>query len=205
VSETLDLSLRSSIFDRQRRLTITPTYLEFDDRSSVGLEPTRFKKEEMEGLRYGVKPIEGYQFVIGRIYCIDIRNNQGRTMKIRLKSMYGVNKIALAQKFAKIVNIFLDYFFDDISRGLLEKFHKGESFSLLGVSFFSDGVNLKKDGQLIKWVDLGTQSYTRYYAMYSKWNPNHYKAFEYLVDWNTATLYSVSREILKEKGFWSKT
>jgi len=40
--------------------------------------------------------------------------------------------------------------------------------------------------------------------MFSKSDPNYYRAFEYLNDWNTAILYSVSRQILKEKGFWNE-
>jgi hypothetical protein len=202
--ETLQFTIKSSILDRPRKLSIAPAYIEFDNRSSVGLEPTRFFKEDIEGVRYGIKAIDGYQFTIGRIYCIDICNAKGGTIKIRLKSLYGVRKTELGRKYSEIVNAILDYFFDPKIISLLEKFVNDESFSILGVNFDARGVLLKKDSQLISWDDLGTKSYMSYYAMFSKSDPNYYRAFEYLNDWNTVILYSVSRQILKEKGFWNE-
>ena len=204
MSDTLHFTLKSSIFDRSRLLTITPNYLEFDNRSSVGLDPTRFKKEEIKALRYGVKPIEGYQFVIGSVYCIDICNTADKIIKLRLKSLYGIGRNQLVQKYADIVNALLDYFFDNIAISFLEKFTNGESFTILDVFFCANGVQLNKRAAIIVWEDLGTKSYFHYYAMFSKANPNHYKAFEYLVDWNTCIIYTVSRQILKEKGLWSE-
>jgi hypothetical protein len=204
MSDALHLTIKPSLLDRSRKLTISPDYLEFDNRSSVGLEPTRFEKKDINGLRYGIKPIEGYQFVIGRIYCIDICNKEGQTIKLRLKSLYGVRKLQLARKYSEIVNILLDFFFDDIAKVLLGKFNRGDSFTILDVTFCAEGVQLSKDAQLITWDDLGTKSYFRYYTMYSKANANHYKVFEYLVDWNASTLYSVSRQILKDKGYWGE-
>ena len=115
-----------------------------------------------------------------------------------------VRKTELGRKYSEIVNAILDYFFDAKIILLLEKFVNDESFSILGVNFDARGVLLKKDSQLISWDDLGTKSYMSYYAMFSKSDPNYYRAFEYLNDWNTAILYSVSRQILKEKGFWNE-
>jgi hypothetical protein len=200
IQETLQLTIKSSILDRTRQLTISRTYLEFDDRSSVGSEPTRFLKEEIEGFRYGVKAIHGYQFVIGRIYCIDINNTKGKIIKIRLKSLYGVRKNELGEKYISIINALLEYFFDDIAQSFLQQFAKNESFSILGVNFNSQGVRLKKNNQSITWDDLDTKSFISYFALFSKANPNLYWAFEYLNDWNTTILEGVSRQILNEKN-----
>jgi len=87
ISEKLEIMVRSTILDRPRLLVIDPEYIEFDAQDRVSEVPTRFLKTEIEGLRYGVKPIRGYRFRIGRIYCIDVRDTSGRIIKIRLKSV----------------------------------------------------------------------------------------------------------------------
>ena len=84
----LDFVLKSSIFDRPRQLVLAPLYLEFDDNNLVSSTPTKFLKEEIEGIRFGIKGIRGYRFYIGRTYCIDIKNNSGKIIKLRLKSIY---------------------------------------------------------------------------------------------------------------------
>ena len=74
----LDFILRSSIFDRPRQLVLDPFYLEFDDNNLASSDPTKFHKEEIAGIRFGIKRIKGLDFYIGRIYCIDIKNNSGK-------------------------------------------------------------------------------------------------------------------------------
>ena len=64
---------------------------------------------------------------------------------------------------------------------------------------FQAGIILDKKAQNIPWNDLRTKKNSRYYTIFSKENPDNYKAFYYLDDWNTAVLYSVSRYILKAK------
>jgi len=80
-TESLTFTLRSSIFDRPRQLTICSGYLEFDDNDRAGAPPTRFERSEIESLRYGAKAIRGSEFRIGRIYCIDIRSTSGQVIR----------------------------------------------------------------------------------------------------------------------------
>src|SRR6266481_4824997 len=107
----LDFILKSSIFDRPRQLVLDPLYLEFDDNNLASSTPTKFLKEEIEGIRFGIKWISGYGFNIGRIYCIDIKNKSGQIIKLRLKSIYGIRKKQLADKYVKIANTLFRYYF----------------------------------------------------------------------------------------------
>ena len=50
-TENLTFTLRSTIFDRRRQLTISPDYLEFDDNDLAESLPTRFLRSEIESLR----------------------------------------------------------------------------------------------------------------------------------------------------------
>ena len=200
----MQLIVKPSIFDRPRPLVIDPNFIEFDDTELINTKPTKFLKEELTGIRYGIKWIRGVYFYIGRVYCIDLKNISGKVIKIRFKSLYGIRRSELNKKYFQIINTLLDFFFDDISRNYLQQFSNNKNFEIAGVKFLIGGVFLDNKTDLISWEDLGTKSYQSYYSLYSISNPNKYKAFEYLTNWNTAILYSVSRQILKNKGLWNE-
>ena len=201
-----ELELKSTIFDRPRRLIINNEYISFDNRSSVGLEPTVFQKKEIKGIRYGVRLIRGVYFYIGRIYCIDILNTNREIIRIRLKSIYQIRNKRLTEKYLSIVNSLLEFYFIDLAITLINQFNDGHTIELLGVEFSTAGVKLdaKQKHPLISWDDLKTGSYSSYYVLSSKSDPNNYRHFEWMHHWNTATLYSVSRTILRQKGLMPK-
>ena len=95
---------------------------EFDDKDLMSSQPTRLLKNDIAEWKYGIKWINGYQFTIGRIYCIDIRDSNNEVIKTRLKSIYGIRKKELSEKYSKIVNVLYDNFFYDISGSYLDKF-----------------------------------------------------------------------------------
>jgi hypothetical protein len=200
-SNKIELTIKSSIFDRPRKLVIDRNFIEFEDKDRVGVMNSRFEKEEIEGIRYGVVVIWGYAFVIGRIYCVDVKSEKGGMIKIRIKSLYGINRKSLNNKYSKIINALFDYYYADVVRNYLGLFKNNLEFNLLGVIFTKDGIYLRKNESLIEWTDLGTKDYRTYYALFQKTNPNYYRAFEYLEEWNTIVLHSVSRHILIEKKF----
>jgi len=191
MAQTIQIHLKSSIFDKEKLLTINPSFIEFDK--------VILQKSEIAGLRYGIKSIRGYTFRIGRIYCIDIRNLNGDIIKIRLKSLYRVRRILLAKKYKQIVEAIFDNYINDISRDFIKKFNNKNDFKLLGNTFTQEGIILYETNEVITWLDLGTKNYYSYYSLFSITNPNKNKSFYYLADWNTIVLLSVSRHILKSK------
>jgi hypothetical protein len=202
-NQSIQLKIKSSVFDRHRELTIDKSYIEFDNNDLSDAPPTRFNKEDIKAFRYGVKWIQGYQFIIGRIYCIDIRNNNDRVIKLRLKSLYGIRKKILTDKYAQIVHALYDHFFDDLTRQYLTKFDNNVEFELGGLLFNQEGISFGANSDTIPWTNIGTASYKTYYTIYPKSHPNKYKAFEYLHHWNAGIVYSVSRQILKHKGLFT--
>jgi hypothetical protein len=197
--ETLEFTLRSSIFDRPRKLTIHPEYLEFDDKDGAGAMPTRFEKEQMEGLRYGTRFIEGYSFVIGRIFCVDIRSRDGQIIKLRLKSLYRIRRKQLAEKYSTITNAVYKYYFHDVIRQYLTLLDENQSFKILGVSIDAEGVLFDKKVGRVSWDFLGVKRYWRYFTLFSETNPNEYKAYEFLEHWNAGILYGLVESVLKQK------
>jgi hypothetical protein len=195
----IEFTVKSSIFDRSRQLTIDPEYLEFDDHDLGSSLPVRFLKEEIEGIKYGVKGIRGYRFRIGRIYYIDIKSFSGEVIKVRLKSIYRVRVKRLEAKYGQILKALFANYFNEIARRYLELFRSGEPFEMLGVSFSAEGVLFDEKIGIIPWEFLGTKKYWTYYALFSETNPEHYKAFNYVDQWNAAVLHSVTEGILKMK------
>ena len=203
-SNRVELTIKSSLFDRPRKLVIDWNFIEFEDKDRVDAINSRFEKEEIEGIRYGIRPVSGYAFVIGRIYCVDIKSEKGKMIKIRIKSLYGINRKSLNKKYSKIINVLFDYYYADVVRNYINLFKNNLEFNLLGVIFTKEGIYLRKDEPLIEWQNLGTKNYWSYYALFQKSNPNNYRAFQYLEDWNTIIIHSVSRYILREKKLLGK-
>lgn len=193
------LVIRSSIFDRPRQLTLDPEYLEFDDDDLVTTPSTKFLKEEIEGLRFGVEWVRGYSFYIGRVYCIDIRSETDQVIRLRLRSAYGIRKRELGDKYLKIVNTLFRYYFDDLSRHYLMLFENDLAFEILGVNFSAEGIVFDEKIGLVSWDFLRTRSYQTYYTLFSEISPSQYKAFDYIHHWNAAVLKSVTEQIIKRK------
>ena len=198
-NEKLEFTVRSTILDRPRLLVIDPQYIEFDDKDRMSEAPTRFLTTEIEGLRYGVKGIDGYRFRIGRIYCIDIRDVSGRVIKIRLKSVYRVRRKLLGDKYLEITNSLLKYYFHDIIRSYHRQFQEGQSVELLGIKLNQHAVLFDEKVGWVSWDFLGTKRYWHYYTLYSEESPDNYRAFVFLEDWNAGVLRGLIEVILKEK------
>jgi hypothetical protein len=197
--QSISFTLRSTILDRPRQLTLCPEYLEFDDNDLADAAPTRFLKSEIESLRYGIKGIRGYSFYIGRILIIDIRSTSGQVIKLRLKSLYRIRRKLLTDKYAEIVNALYKYYFHDMVRQYLKLFQDGQAFDILGVSVNADGVLFDNKVGRISWDFLAIRRYTTYYTLFSETNPNQYKALETMEHWNAGVLYSVIKSILESK------
>src|ERR1700733_763618 len=151
----IEFSVKSSIFDRTRQLTIDPEYLEFDDNDLGSSLAVKFLKGEIEGIKYGVKGIRGYRFRIGRIYYIDIKSFSGDVMKIRLKSIYSIRVKRLETKYGQILKALFTHYFNEIARRYLELFRSGEPFEMLGVRFSAEGVLFDEKVGTIPWEFLG--------------------------------------------------
>lgn len=194
----MEVQIKTNVLDRNRKLIINSELIEFDGSNFVNSSIAKFSRGEVASFRYGVKMITGYSFNIGRIYCIDIKNLDDQIIKIRLVSLYGIRKKLLFKKFNQILNAFFETHHRDIVEYYLQIFETGIQVNILDTAFNQSEIII--DGKEVKWEDLGTKTYATYFALYSKKHPAVYKSFSYLNDWNTAIVYSFSKQILSEKG-----
>lgn len=201
MKEAIKISIKSDFFDRKRELTFHPDFLEFDDNDKIDGISTKFEKESITKFKFGIKWLNGYAFTFGRIYCIDIENKHGKQIKLRLKSIYGINLRSLTEKYANIVDSLQDYYFDEISRKYLNDFSNNIIFKINNIEYDAYGVNFEKYS--IAWEDLQTKNYRNYFSITSKSDNSKYILIDYMNDWNGTVIYSVTRKILMDKGLFS--
>lgn len=197
---------RGFLDNRKRQLIIKPDFIQFENKDLISDSYTRFEKEEITALRYGIKWISGYQFIIGREYQIYIQSKDNQTLKINFKSLYGIRKTELNQLYSNIINAIWKFYFDEIIDRLLLKFQNGENIEVGQVHISEKGLTITSSGifkeqrKFISWENVGTRDYQTYFNIHSNEDvANINMGFSYLKDWNTAVLYSVVRTILRDK------
>lgn len=163
-------------------------------------------KDNIKDCRFGVGWIRGINFYIGRIYCIDISNGNDKLIKIRLRSLYGINKIILGKKYKDLLDKLYEFYLNEKILNCIANIDNGIDVPIADVIFKKEGVCLdsKKPEEFVEWNDLNTIAYSYYYSLSSKKKPEFYKAFTYLKEWNAVLLYSISRQILKNKGLYNE-
>ena len=190
--------IKSTLFDRDRLLTVHPDYLAFDDNDLISAGPTTIEKSDIESFRFGIDRIAGLYFVIGRTYRIEVRDHEGNTVKIRLRSIYGVRKKKLGTKYKKIYDALHSTYFNDLGLHYVRLVNDSLPFKLAGVTLTPEAIVDPKVGTL-SWNSIGLKAYTTYFAIYDKSHPKNYHAFDYGIEWNAVLLYSVLDFILRKK------
>jgi hypothetical protein len=202
--------IKQGYFDRKpKNLSFTPQSIVFGDQKLSVPAITSLSQGAPIQYRFGIKWIRGFEFTVGRKYQLLIRNSDGEMIKISFGSYYGINKIALYNQYAEILNQVWVTYFDALVDHYLALFDQKAPFTLADVLFEESGVKIKatsfikEEEKFLPWPDVGTKNYRTYFAIFSKQNPSNInKGYSYLDDWNTGVLYSVMETILK--GFEAK-
>jgi len=202
MAQTLQVIIKSAIFERERLLTIDKAYIEFDDKELISSPPVKFLRKDIVSFRHGIKWMQG--FIAASIYCIDICNADHEVIEIRLKSIYGLRENEMAEKYSAILNALYEHFFDDISRHYLRQFEAGKEFSILDVRFGKQGIYPEGQTSLLPWKDIDVKVYYTYYVICSVSNAANTMIVASLTTWNAGILYSVLVQILKYQELLSK-
>ncbi|TGD57179.1 hypothetical protein [Flavobacterium humi] len=210
MTETIDnqefkIEIKGSFLNTyQGKLSINSEHILFKKKNLFKNNSIQFDKSEIKEYKLGIKWIRGYKFTIGRDYQIFIRNQKGKTLKISLKSFYGINPNSSHAKYIAITNALWEYHFGEIASVLFKKFKDNEEFTINNVRFTSENITietnsfLKRKKVVIDWKAVQTKDYNTYFAIFSQKNPADInQCFSYKDDWNTFILYSVVRTILK--------
>jgi hypothetical protein len=184
---SLQYLIKRGPLSASRLLTIDPLYIELEE----SLANFRFTKDDVEGFRYGVRYYHYYIIPISRTYNLEIRNDKGKIMLIRMHTFFGFGNKKIEKLFVDIYNQINKAFFNDMAVHYVQLLNGGLSYKLAGATLTHDGVILKKDSGLIPWLRVGISSHFRSCSIYDISDPQHYRSFDYWQDWNAALLHSV--------------
>ena len=174
-------------FSVPRALTIDPEYLEFEG----PLVNTLFKKDDIEGFRYGTRYLHYLVIPLTRTFNIEIKSSQGKTISIRMHSFFGIGDKKMEKLFIRIHQQIQEAYFTEMAIHYVRLLNNGLSYELAGALLTSDGVYIKKDKSIIPWIRLGLMSYFRSCTIYDLSDPELFRSFDYWHDWNASMLRAV--------------
>lgn len=186
-----EFSIQSTIFDRRRQLKINPAFISIDGRDTTD-PPVIFPVADIEAFRYGIQWIKGTHFVIGRTYLLEIRSTGKRTIKIRLRSVYGIRSKLLGEKYIRILNALIETYFNDMAAHYTGLLDQGMSYELSGIPVSPEGILLNSKKGLVFWSRLQMNRYIFYFTLSDKNEPENYRMLYYEHDWNAAILLAVA-------------
>lgn len=179
--------VKRTLFGAPRLVTIAPLYLEMEG----PLANTRFTKEDIEGLRFGVTLIRLYMIPISKTYNIEIKSSHGKIIMIRMHSFFGFRSNRSQNLFIQIHKQIQLSYFNDMAIHYVRLLNGGLTFELAGAFLTEEGVLIKKDKPLIPWSHTGLSTRFHSCSVYDKTDLSHFRSFDYWYDWNASLLRSV--------------
>jgi len=170
-----------------RQLTIDPLYLELEG----PLANTRFTKEDIEGIRFGITQMNYFFIPLSRTYNIEIKNSHGKILKIRMFTLFTIGNKKLMDLYVQILDRIQEAYLDDLAMHYAQLIHGDLSYELSGALLTRDGVLIRKDKPQIPWKRIAVQSYNRSCMLYDTADPHHHRSFDYWHDWNATLLRAV--------------
>ena len=187
--------LTAGIFDRRRKLILTPEYLEFEKSDAVGQEFTRINKADVVDFKHGMDWIRWYKFTVGRQFTITFKDNKNKELKLTFKSYFSRSN-HFNQLYADVVEDIWAYYQNDIVATYLDRYHTHEPLTLQGLTLTQSGIKIAQD--IIPWKDVGIKEYYGYFALFHKSNPTLHATISYN-EYETETLWSLVKTILEER------
>ena len=184
---TKSFHVKRTLFSAPRLVTVAPLYLEMEG----PLANTRFTKEDIEGLRFGVTQIRYYFIPLSKSYNIELKNSQGKIIAIRMHTFLGIRNQKIRDLFIGLHKQIQQSYFNDMAIHYVRLLNGGLTFELAGAFLTSEGVLIKKDNQLIPWLRTGLATRFHSCSIYDMTDLRHFRSFDYWHDWNASLLRSV--------------
>jgi hypothetical protein len=188
-------TIRSSRFDRERKLSLHQNRIEFDSRDLIGAEPERFHRREIAAFRYGTHRMWYFSYR----FEIDVLMRSGSKLELRMRCWFWIGMKRIMRKQHDIVQALFDIYFLDHARDLLRDLNAGLPVKLNDCFVTGDGISLRADAPAIPWQDVVLRDFRSYFAVRSVHDGTNYRAFDYFHDWNSAVLNALIRTIIDRK------
>jgi len=130
--DNIEIKYKTNFYSKEKRIVFSENALCLYSDNELLIQ---IDKEEIKDCRFGISWIRGIDFYIGRIYCIDISNGNGKLIKIRLRSLYGINKKILGKKYSDLVNKLYGFYLNEKISNSITNINNGIDVAIAGVIF----------------------------------------------------------------------
>jgi hypothetical protein len=189
--------LKSSIFDRNRKLILTKDYLEFENKNEISDLFSRINKSDMIDFKHEFEHLFFYKFPIGKRYSITFLDKDSNKLRMGFKE-YFWNNLNYNQVYSEIINKIWEYYFTDIVKSYNEKFTNNHPLDFKILKLDQTGIYLNSAKRLITWDILDYKEYTTYFVIFNKDNPNEFQRMSFN-EWNSEVIFSLIRTIKNSK------
>jgi len=153
--------------------------------------------------RYGVKPIRGYAFVIGRQFQVELLDSAGKITSIKETSYYRLKRKAYNEIWADTISQLWSSYFVNTFNYYYELYNIKQQFVLSDVKFYPFGISL--DNHNLFWNEIGIKNYQTYFTIHHRDDLKKIKHRNFKNDWNALILQTLVKAIIKEQDTYRKT
>lgn len=194
----MEFHLRSSLFDRDRKVVLTEDYVEYEANDLIGNEFIRFNKADIADIKFGITYSSFRTITYGREYAIAFKSKANKILTIKFASYFNLHK-EYWDFYTQLVAGAQKHFISNLSRQYLEAFYSGQDVRLGSVGVMQEGI--KKIGTNLNflWSDLKFSEHKGYFVLSRKSAPEFHLWIVYN-EWHTELLYVVIKTILRNKN-----
>ena len=150
-----------------------------------------------KGIRFGIDPIEFYEFRIGYTYKIQILTEADEVLSIPLVSYFGINRSKVSNLQNEILSSLWENRFYEVYTGLVEQYKKQVDLQFdNSYELNSDGLLILKRKELIRFEDMRIDKRFNHYIVNSKSDPKLFTNIYYLKIWNSSILLMILEDTL---------
>lgn len=190
-----EFKLKSSLFDRNRRLILTKDYLEYENKDLKSDLFSRLEKVDIIDFKHEFEKLIFYRFPIGNKFSISFLDKKNQVMKVKFKE-YFWNSSNYAKIYSELINIIWEYYFFDIVNSYYDKYKNNGSLNFKDVRITQSGINLISINKSIAWAYVKYTQYYTYFVIYDAQNSNVYHRISF-DEWNAEIIFSLIRTIQK--------
>jgi hypothetical protein len=156
-------------------------------------------------IKYGTAPIQIEMFTVGVAYRVDLKDDQGNTFSISIRSFFGIGRNRKFNQFHEIADLIWDRFFEDRFSQIITDFDEGKTLHIGRFEISADGFTRKNKNDSadfqMSFDEMVLLPRYDHLLINSNVNTNKYIRIYYLEEWNwpyIQTLLQIAKEKMSE-------
>lgn len=169
------------------------------------IHKTFIADKDIAAFRFGVKELRGLKFSFGRQYFIEVKDWHNKISRIKLNSIYGINRKLYYKVWADLLQNVWDFYMENQLNYYTELYNIQQMFDLAGVTFHPDGITWNKKTDVLPWNKIAIKSYHNYFMIHHVDDLTQHKYCIFSIDWNAVVLQSLLKDIVKQHSRVTRT